>query len=62
MREAIERAKAAGMSTARWRMPVPDGVNPPESAEDWAEAHAETAERARSELATKENPLTDNPR
>ena len=56
--EAIQRAKDAGMSTARWFMP-----HAPNDTADVAHNAAETAqasERARAELATKDNPLSDN--
>ncbi len=57
--EAIERAKAAGVTTARWRMPVHQSETKDGRPEDWSEAHAAYALRAREELATKENPLSD---
>ena len=55
--EAIERAKSAGVSTARWRMPAHDALAA--RPEDWSETHAAYALKAREELATKENPLSD---
>ncbi|MDO5504159.1 MAG: inorganic diphosphatase, partial [Actinomycetia bacterium] len=57
--EALERAKAAGLTTARWRMPSHDAQTQAEEVEAWSESHAEAAERARGELATKDNPLSD---
>ena len=57
--EALQRASAAGLTTARWRMPSHDAKTQAEEAEAWSESHAETAKRARAELATKENPLSD---
>jgi inorganic pyrophosphatase len=57
--EAIERAKAAGVSTARWRMPPHASEVPSARPEHWSETHAAYAARAREELATKENPLSD---
>lgn len=59
--EAVERAKAAGWSTARWRMPTAEaagGERPAWSALTSQEL-AEAAARALAELATKERPLTD---
>ncbi len=67
--EAWARAKAAGMSTARWRMPahpvappVPDAtaaLKPKQPASHTAEEQAEAAAKAREELATKDRPLSD---
>lgn len=55
VQEAIERAKAAGMTTARWNMPT--GNQPrPDVAMTEADVKA-AASRAREELATKEKPL-----
>lgn len=58
--EAIERAKAAGMSTARWTMPSsahsqahPDASHSPEDIEA-------ASARAHEELATKDKPLSDD--
>ncbi|QNF93705.1 MULTISPECIES: inorganic diphosphatase [Janibacter] len=58
--EAIERAKAAGMSTARWTMPTsahsqahPDASHSPEDIEA-------ASARAHEELATKDKPLSDD--
>jgi inorganic pyrophosphatase len=68
--EAVHRASAAGMSTARWRMPVHEGAPPagashPPRARDADLARSEdevnaAAEKARAELATKDRPLTDD--
>ena len=55
--EAIERAKANGMSTARWNMP--SGHTPQEDVTHSEEDIKAAAARARDELATKENPLSD---
>lgn len=58
--EAIERANAAGMTTARWRMPTPQSR--PQShpvGEGPAERDAHRA-RVAEELATKERPLSDH--
>ena len=57
--EAIERAKAAGVSTARWRMPAHAAELHEDRPENWTEAHAASAARAREELATKDRPLSD---
>lgn len=56
--EAIDRATQAGMSTARWRMPTHEDTQAV-APRDRTQEHAASAERARSELATKENPLSD---
>ena len=54
--ESIERATAAGVSTARWTMPASaHHEDVTHSEEDLKAASA----RAREELATKENPLSD---
>lgn len=56
--ESIERAKANGMSTARWNMPAGHTTQPDVThSEDDIKA---AAARAREELATKENPLSDD--
>jgi inorganic pyrophosphatase len=61
IREAITRAKDAGISTARWRMPEHDDlVWDGGSSQRTPEEISAASERARSELATKENPLSDN--
>lgn len=59
--EALQRAKAAGLTTARWRMPEHDEV----PAEVVTSAHTPeemqaAAEKARAELATKDQPLSDD--
>ncbi len=59
--EALQRAKAAGLTTARWRMPEHDEV----PAEAVTSAHTPeemqaAAEKARAELATKDQPLSDD--
>ena len=60
--EAIERAKDAGMSTARWGMPVDhDASTHAESAARTEEEHAAARAKAKEELATKEKPLSDSP-
>ncbi|KGN38143.1 inorganic diphosphatase [Knoellia subterranea] len=60
--EAIQRAKDAGVSTARWRMPAGhDHEAPAPSAARTEEEHAHAAAKAKEELATKENPLSDSP-
>lgn len=59
VREAVERAKSAGMSTARWTMPS----SAHHTAKDVTHSEADikaAAARARDELATKENPLSDD--
>ncbi len=57
--EAIERAKANGVSTARWTMPssgtIPEQERVTHSEEDIKAAAA----RAREQLATEERPLSD---
>ena len=60
VKEAIERAKAAGVTTARWRMPAhASEIHDDHRPENWTEAHAASAARAREELATKDRPLSD---
>ena len=57
IREAIERAKAAGMSTARWRMPEHDGVVGAAARRSAPPTRSRPpSERARNELATKDRP------
>jgi inorganic pyrophosphatase len=57
VRDSIARAKEAGLSTKRWRMPDQDDEhNMVEAPVPSAEDGARLAER----LATKDNPLTDN--
>lgn len=57
--EAIERAKAKGMTTARWNMPN-SGHTPQEDVTHSEEDIKAAAARAREELATKEKPLSDD--
>ncbi len=57
--EAIARAKDAGMSTARWRMPDADHGAVEPSRQHTQDEVLAAADRARAELATKENPLSD---
>ncbi|KRE42398.1 inorganic diphosphatase [Knoellia sp. Soil729] len=60
--EAIQRAKDAGMTTARWRMPASQESDArAASAARTEEEHAHAAARAKDELATKDKPLSDNP-
>ena len=59
--EALERAKEAGLTTARWRWPAHDEHL---NGEDAVSAHspdeiAEASQKARDAVATKENPLSD---
>ncbi|WP_370891077.1 inorganic diphosphatase [Janibacter sp. GXQ6167] len=61
VREAIERAREAGMSTARWRMPAHEA--PPQNEVTTAHTPSEYYEavsRAQGELATKDKPLSDH--
>ena len=59
--EAIERAREACMSTARWRMPEhDDAAVASASAQRTADEISAAAEKARSELATKDRPLSDD--
>ena len=58
--DALARAKAAGVTTARWRMPAhASEIHDDHRPENWTEAHAASAARAREELATKDRPLSD---
>jgi inorganic pyrophosphatase len=62
--EAWDRAKAAGLTTARWRMPVHE-VPSPAVVDAMVSAHTPeeieaAAEKARAELATKDQPLSDD--
>jgi len=60
IREALERAKEAGVTTARWRMPEHDDLLwDGGSAQRTADEHAAASEKALRELATKEKPLSD---
>ena len=59
IKEAIQRATDAGMSTARWKAPfsaAAHGATVGRSEEDIAAAQA----KAREELATKDRPLSDD--
>jgi inorganic pyrophosphatase len=62
--EALERAKAAGLTTARWRMPVHEAPEPAVvdavTSAHTAEEIEAAAEKARAELATKDQPLSDD--
>jgi inorganic pyrophosphatase len=61
IREAIERARGAGVTTARWRMPEHDDlVWDGGSSQRTPDEISAASERARNELATKENPLSDS--
>ena len=60
MREAIERAKEAGMSTARWRMPEHDVAVGGGSPSAPPTRSRPPSEKARTELATKDRPLSDD--
>ncbi|MHA7127850.1 inorganic diphosphatase [Janibacter indicus] len=58
--EAIERAKAAGMSTARWTMPSSSHSQAhPDASHSQEDIEAASA-RAHEELATKDKPLSDD--
>ena len=58
--EAFERAKQAGVTTARWRMPEHDDLGwDGGSAQRTEDEHEAAREKARRELATKEKPLSD---
>ena len=60
--EAIERAREAGMTTARWRMPAAHESDARAASAARTEAeHAHAAAKAKEELATKERPLSDSP-
>ncbi len=60
--EAIARARDAGMSTARWRMPEHDADQEAvsASAQRTADEVSAASEKARNELATKDRPLSDD--
>ncbi|HYN30752.1 MAG TPA: inorganic diphosphatase [Dermatophilaceae bacterium] len=63
--DAIERAHAAGMSTARWRLPTLESrsqAEPPGAPEGLTRAEEIQAHRERvaSELATRDRPLSDD--
>ncbi|WP_392543234.1 inorganic diphosphatase [Oryzobacter telluris] len=59
--EAIERAREAGMSTARWRMPEHDTGGATEASRRHTQDElTAAAEKARNELATKDKPLSDD--
>ncbi|GAA1780592.1 inorganic diphosphatase [Nostocoides veronense] len=57
--EAIQRAKDAGMTTARWRMPTHESRSQADPVSSSDQAREESARVGRN-LATKENPLTDD--
>ncbi|WP_277452809.1 inorganic diphosphatase [Janibacter sp. DB-40] len=57
--ESIERAKANGMSTARWTMPSSGHIPEPEDVTHSEEDIKAAAARAREQLATEESPLSD---
>ena len=62
IREAMDRATDAGMSTQRWRMPSDHSASAVEHAVEVSRTDAERIEataKALRELATKENPLSD---
>ena len=48
------------MSTARWRMPEHDVSHDGGSAQRTADELSAASEKARSELATKDRPLSDD--
>jgi inorganic pyrophosphatase len=58
--EALQRAREAGMTTARWRMPEHEPGTVSSSAQRTADEVSAASEKARSELATKERPLSDD--
>jgi inorganic pyrophosphatase len=58
--EAFDRAKAAGISTARWRMPEHDVSHGAGYTQRTADEISAASERARNELATKDRPLSDD--
>ncbi|NYF98795.1 inorganic diphosphatase [Janibacter cremeus] len=58
--EALERAKANGMSTARWTMPSSGHIPEPEDVTHSEEDIKAAASRARELLATEESPLSDD--
>ena len=58
--EAIERAKAAGMSTARWTMPSSSHSQAHPDASHSQEDIKAASARAHEELATKDKPLSDD--
>ena len=51
--EALDRARQAGLSTARWRMPT-HAEQAEESAQRTADEVLAASEKARNELATKD--------
>lgn len=57
--ESIERAKSAGMSTARWTMPASAHHSPEDVTHSEDDIKA-AASRAREQLATEEKPLSDD--
>jgi inorganic pyrophosphatase len=59
--EALERARAAGLTTARWRMPPHAEIPAPAATSaHTSDELAAAAEKARAELATKDKPLSDD--
>lgn len=58
--EALERAKTAGMTTARWRMPTPESRSQADPVSSAADRAREEEARAERSVATKENPLSDS--
>ena len=59
--EAIERAKEAGVSTARWRMPTHEaGAQSDMTTGHTPSEYYEAVSRAQGELATKDKPLSDH--
>ncbi|WEV76748.1 inorganic diphosphatase [Janibacter cremeus] len=59
VREALERAKANGISTARWTMPTSAHIPEPEDVTHSEADIKAAAARARDQLATEEKPLSD---
>ncbi len=61
IRDAVVRAKDAGLTTARWRMPEHGEYNPMSDNRVAVEEDSteEDLARTRERLATKENPLSD---
>src|SRR5699024_4502022 len=57
--ESIERAKANGVTTARWTMPSSGSIPEPEDVTHSEEDIKAAAARARELLATEESPLSD---
>ncbi len=61
IRESVVRAKDAGLTTARWRMPAHGEESPMSDNREVVEQSSteEDLARMRERLATKENPLSD---